>query len=136
MPNTEKQEMLRDVRKHIKSNPKSTFADLVAELNLTQLSTVQFYNIKAQLRRKGLLPDAGESKVAERSKPMDASPRLKPVQIEILDSIDISNLSRDILDHYQSHIIGLLRKLVPNGKNLRLSVLSDPPTLEIQRVVL
>ncbi len=136
MPNTENLEMLKAVRKHVQSHPKTTYTDLIAELNLTnQLSTVQFYNIKSQLRKKGLLPDKGVTKMVERSKPKDAASRSNSVHIEILETIDISGFSKEILGHYRTHIIDLLRRLVPNGKILRLALLSDPPTLEIQRLV-
>lgn len=135
MSNSVKLEMLQVVKNHIQSKPKITYADLVAELKMPQLSTVQFYNIKAGLRKKGLLPDKGHAKVVERSKPEKMEPRSNSIHIEILESIDISGFSSEILNHYRTHIIELLRKVVPNGKTLRMAVLSDPPILEIQRVV-
>lgn len=135
MPNTEKLEMLKLVKQHIQAHPKTTYADLVAELKLEQLTTVQFYNVKAGLRKKGLLPDTGAARISKPSTSDASSPRSNSVHIEILESFDISGFTPEILQHYRTHFIGTLRKLVPNGESLRLAFLSDPPIMEIQRVV-
>jgi hypothetical protein len=135
MANTEKLEMLKVVRKHILNNPKIPYAQLVAELKVPRLSTVQFYNIKAQLRKKGQLVDRGETNPVSRSKANETASGGKSMRIEILDSIDIANLPEEIKEHYKTNIFDMLRRLVPDGKNLRMVFLSDPPTLEIQRIV-
>lgn len=135
MPNTEKLEMLKVVRKHILNNPKIPYAQLVAELKVPRLSTVQFYNIKAQLRKKGQLVDRGDSGLSSRARPNESTSSPKSMRIEILDSIDIANLPDDIKEHYKTNILDMLRRLVPDGKNLRMVFMSDPPTLEIQRIV-
>jgi hypothetical protein len=135
MPNVEKLEMLKVVRKYILNHPRVTFAELVAELKLPRLSTVQFYNLKAQLRKKGLLVDKGESKSTSRARSNDIVSASKAMRIEILESVDVSNFSEEIKAHYKTDILGLLNRLVPNGKNLTMVFLSDPPTLEIRRIV-
>ncbi len=137
MPNTEKLEMLKSVRKYILSHPKTNYADLTAALKIPQLTTIQFYNIKAQLRKKGQLVDPGGFKTAGYDDTSASKPKTKSnsMHVEILESVDVANFSDDIKGHYKSNILGLLQRHVPDGKNLRMVFLSDPPVLEIQRIV-
>ena len=135
MPNTEKLEMLKTVRKYILNHPKINYADLTTALKIPQLSTIQFYNIKAQLRKKGQLVDQGGFKSASTYEAPVSRPKSNSVHVEILESMDVGSLSEEIKGHYKSNILGLLQRHVPNGKNLRMVFLSDPPMLEIQRVM-
>jgi len=88
--------------------------------------------------KKGLI--AGEGKKPESIKPkpsrkrkMLSSMNTKSVQVEILDTIDVTGFSQEIRDHYKSNVLPLLQRLVPQGKALNMVFLSDPPTLEIRR---
>ncbi len=137
MPNIEKLEMLKTVRKYILNHPKIKFTDLTAALKIPQLTTIQFYNIKAQLRKKGQLVDPGGFKAAgyDEAPASKAKTKSNSMHVEILESVDVGNFSDDIKGHYKSNILGLLQRHVPDGKNLRMVFLSDPPVLEIQRIV-
>jgi len=137
MLNTDKAEMLKATRFHILKHPRVSYSDLVAELRLPRLTTVQFYNIKAQLKKQGKLPISGEARAI--SNPLTSianhTPPTKSQRIEILDTIDVSTFSDEIKDHYKTSILGLLNRLVPAGNNIQMVLLSDPPSLEIRRIV-
>ena len=55
--------------------------------------------------------------------------------MEILETIDAGGFSEEVREHYKSHVLPLLRKLVPGGEGLQLVFLTDPPTLELRRGV-
>ncbi len=137
-----KSEMLKSVRKYILAHPNASYTELVLALKCDPLTTIQFYNIRAQLRRKGQLPDTGAAKpktVAIESKPAGAVNNAKTsansTRVEILHTVDASDFSPAILDHYKTGVLPLLQRLVPDGKNIRLVFLSDPPALEIRKLV-
>lgn len=136
MPNTEKLELINSVRKHILGNPQIAYADLISDSKFSRLTTVQFYNIKAGLRKKGLLVGKAESKSKSerRFAPTEFVPDPKSKCIEILETIDFSNISEEIKQHYKTGILTLLQRIVPDGKNIRMVFLSDPPALEIRRL--
>ncbi len=125
--------MLKRVGKFILSNPKASYTEAVESLKIPALTTTQFYNVRAQLRRKGQLIDPGADKKGKPS--LAKSPASQAGHIEILETIDISGFSDEIKQHYKTGILPLLRRLLPEEKGLRLVFLSDPPALEIQRLV-
>ena len=53
--------------------------------------------------------------------------------IEILESIDAAGFSNELREHYKSHILPLLKRLLPNGERLQIVMLSDPPAIELSR---
>lgn len=129
-------EMLKIVGKFILANPKTSYTEATETLKLPELTTTQFYNVRAQLRRKGQLIDTGAAGKERSAKASGAAPAAgRNTHIEILETIDVSGFSDEIKEHYKTGILPLLRRLVPQEKGLRLVFLSDPPSLEIQRLV-
>lgn len=58
-----------------------------------------------------------------------------PIRIEILDTMDCSGFSEEIKNHYKSHILSLMQKLVPGGQKISIAFLSEPEALEIRRLI-
>jgi hypothetical protein len=141
----EKKKQNEKAKQYIKDHPSCTYEELVKALEFQELSKPHFFSMKTQLRKKGLIPE--ESRTRRGRKPGEK--RLETVQresrpavkasttktVEILETIDAGGFSDEIREHYKSHIMPLLRKLIPGGDSLQLVFLSDPPTLELRRGV-
>jgi len=141
----EKKQLNEKAKQYIKEHPSCTYEELVKALDFQELSKPHFFSMKTQLRKKGLISEEsrtrrgrkpGEKKtvvVHRESRPAAAASTTKTV--EILESIDADGFSEEIREHYKSHIMPLLRKLIPGGESLQLVFLSDPPTYELRRGV-
>lgn len=141
----EKKKLNEKAKQYIKENPSCSYDELVKALDFRELSKPHFFSMKTQLRKKGLISE--ESRTRRGRKPGEKS--LKPVQreakpaaapsatktVEILETIDAGGFSEEVREHYKSHVLPLLRKLVPGGETLQLVFLSDPPTMELRRGV-
>lgn len=55
--------------------------------------------------------------------------------VEIIESLDIAGYSDELKAYYKTYVLPLLQKLVPDGSKLHMAFLSDPPKLEIRRIV-
>lgn len=142
----EKKKLNEKAKQYIKEHPSCTYEELVKALEFQELSKPHFFSMKTQLRKKGLISEEsrtrrgrkpGEKKTAaavqRESRPAASASTTKTV--EILESIDAEGFSEEIREHYKSHIMPLLRKLIPGGESLQLVFLSDPPTYELRRGV-
>jgi hypothetical protein len=141
----EKKKLNEKAKQYIKEHPSCTYEELVKALEFQELSKPHFFSMKTLLRKKGLISEEsrtrrgrkpGEKKTAvvhRESRPTAAASKTKTV--EILESIDADGFSEEIREHYKSHIMPLLRKLIPGGESLQLVFLSDPPTYELRRGV-
>jgi hypothetical protein len=142
----EKKQLNEKAKQYIKEHPSCTYEELVKALDFKELSKPHFFSMKTQLRKKGLISEEsrtrrgrkpGEKKAAvvvhRESRPTASASTTKTV--EILESIDADGFSEEIREHYKSHIMPLLRKLIPGGESLQLVFLSDPPTYELRRGV-
>jgi len=141
----EKKKLNEKAKQYIKEHPSCVYEDLVKALDFQELSKPHFFSMKTQLRKKGLIPE--ESRTRRGRKPGEKrqtpAPReTRPVHahsgsktVEILETIAAGDFSDEVREHYKSHVLPLLRKLVPGGESLQLVFLSDPPTLELRRGV-
>lgn len=141
----EKKKLNEKAKQYIKEHPACTYEELVKALEFQELSKPHFFSMKTQLRKKGLISEdsrtrrgrkPGEKRlvtVQRESKPAATASTTKTV--EILETIDADGFSEEIREHYKSHIMPLLRKLIPGGESLQLVFLSDPPTYELRRGV-
>jgi hypothetical protein len=143
----EKKKLNEKAKQYIKEHPACSYDELVKALDFQELSKPHFFSMKTQLRKKGLIPEEsrtrrgrkpGEKRVA--AAPREARPAAAPASsttktVEILETIDAGGFSEEVREHYKSHILPLLRKLIPGGESLQLVFLSDPPTLELRRGV-
>ncbi len=141
----EKKKMNERAKQFITANPDCSYTELVEKLDFNDLSKPHFFAMKTQLRKKGLI--TGESRVRRGRKPgvrigvpakstgsvMRSSGNTKT--IEILESIDAADFSVEIREHYKTHVLPLLQRLIPNGQRLQLVTLSDPPMIELRRGV-
>ena len=138
----EKKKLNERAKQYIQSNPDCTYEDLIQSLNFRELTKPHFFSMKTQLRKKGLI--SHESRARRGRKPGSKSTNTvrsnQPVlsksntkTIEILESIDASDFTEEIREHYKVGVLPLLKRLLPNGENLQLVMLSDPPTIEIRR---
>ncbi len=141
---TDKKKMNERAKQYIKEHPECTYDELVQALAFKELSKPHFFSMKTQLRKKGLIssdsrarrgrkPGSTNAVIAKKEiKPMSASP-IKT--IEILESIDASEFSDEVRDHYKTGVLPLLKKLLPNGEFLQMVFISDPATIELRRIV-
>ena len=137
----EKKKMNERAKKYIIEHPDCTYGELVKDLGFGELSKPHFFSMKTLLRKKGSIP--GESrtrrgrKAAPRSQtavaPKSVAFSSATTTIEILESIDATGFSDELREHYKSHVLPLLQKLLPGGKGLQMVLLSDPPTIELRR---
>jgi hypothetical protein len=140
----EKKKLNEKAKQYIKEHPGCTYDELVKSLDFKELSKPHFFSMKTQLRKKGLIPEESRTRRGRKAgekKPLSA-PReihvISPVHtktIEILESIDAAGFSEEIREHYKSHVLPLLQKLMPTGEKLQMVFLSDPPTIELRRGV-
>lgn len=145
----EKKKLNEKAKQYIKEHPGCTYDELVKGLDFKELSKPHFFSMKTQLRKKGMIPE--ESRTRRGRKPGEKrSGSIGPREIkvfsktqtlstsktvEILETIDAGGFSEEVREHYKSHVLPLLRKLVPGGEGLQLVFLTDPPTLELRRGV-
>lgn len=123
-------------RQYILAYPECSHEELVKSLNYPELSKSYFFNMRGSLRKKGTASirdfsrnDGGRSKRTQES---GRSP-LAGIQLEIVDSIDVSGFTEEVRSHYKTHILPMLQRLLPRGKDLQMVSLADPPLIEIRR---
>lgn len=147
----EKKKMNERAKQYIKDNPGCTYDELVQNLGFKELSKPHFFSMKTLLRKKGLIPEesrtrrgrkAGDKSTSVVSGRNGASESSQVISfanmktIEILDSIDATGFSDEIREHYKSHVLPMLQKLMPQGQKLQIVFLTDPPTIELRRIVI
>jgi hypothetical protein len=144
----EKKKLNEKAKQYIKEHPSCSYDELVKALDFQELTKPHFFSMKTQLRKKGLISE--ESRTRRGRKPGEkrqAAPvrETRPAAshtsssttktVEILETIAAGGFSDEVREHYKSHVLPLLRKLVPGGESLQLVFLSDPPTMELRRGV-
>ncbi len=141
---TEKKQQNEKAKQYIKAHPGCTYEELVKSLDFKELSKPHFFSMKTQLRKKGLIPEesrtrrgrkAGEKKPQAGSREIHVIPVPGSKTIEILESIDATGFSEEVREHYKSHVLPLLQRLITQGEKLQMVFLSDPPTIELRRLV-
>jgi hypothetical protein len=140
---SEKKRMNERAKQYIRANSDCTYDELVQNLNFRELTKPHFFAMKTQLRKKGLI--SGESTVRRGRKPNSGSQAPRPVRviptailstsktIEIVESVDASGFSPELKAHYKSHVLPLLKRLLPNAGQLQMVTLSDPAVIEFRR---
>jgi hypothetical protein len=144
---TEKKKQNEKAKQYIKEHPPCTYDELVKALDFQELSKPHFFSMKTQLRKKGLISEESRTRRGRKpgekrqaapikvAKPAHSSSSSTSKTVEILETIDAGGFSDEVRDHYKSHVLPLLRRLIPGGENLQLVFLSDPPTMELRRGV-
>lgn len=128
-------------RDYLRKHPGCTYEQLIKEVGITSLSKPYFFNIRGQMRRSGVIPDVtpkrdGQKKVEKRvAKSVETEPKMNSVRVEILHTINSTGLTPELREHWKTVVLPVLRGLLPSGKEISLAFLTDPPTLEIRRVV-
>ncbi len=140
----EKKKLNEKAKQYIKEHPGCTYDELVKSLDFKELSKPHFFSMKTLLRKKGMIPEesrtrrgrkAGEKKPASGPREIHVIAPTHTKTIEILETIDASGFSDEVREHYKSHVLPLLQKLMPTGEKLQMVFLSDPPTIELRRGV-
>ena len=119
-----------EIRAYLRKKPDCSYEELVKTLKLNGLSKPWFYTLKSQAKQI----NPGKNGDSE------SSPGARPgvgaiTTVEILDTIDSSGFSDEVKLHYQTHILPLLKRVVPDGSSIQLVQLSDPPSMEIRKVI-
>lgn len=123
-------------REYILANPDCTYEDLVKSLNYPELSKPYFFTLRGNLRRAGKV---GRQSGSRKGNPESGTtghnglPAPQGIQMEILDSLDASGFSDEVRAHYKTHVLPLLRRLVPGGRELQAVFSDNPALLEIRR---
>lgn len=142
----EKKKMNERAKQYIKEHPGCTYDELVQNLGFKELSKPHFFSMKTQLRKKGLIPEESRTRRGRKAGDKKGPSAPREIQamsisasttktIEILESIDATGFSDEIREHYKSHVLPMLQKLMPQGEKLQMVFLSDPPTIELRRSV-
>ncbi|MDB5103631.1 MAG: hypothetical protein JWP91_1320 [Fibrobacteres bacterium] len=140
----EKKKLNEKAKQYIKEHPGCTYDELVKSLDFKELSKPHFFSMKTQLRKKGLIPEESRTKRGRKTgdkKPVSGPREIHVISpthtktIEILESIDATGFSDEVREHYKTHVLPLLQKLMPTGEKLQMVFLSDPPTIELRRGV-
>lgn len=117
-----------EIRAYLRKHPSCTYDDLIQALNLTGLSKPWFYTLRSQARADG--------SIGKTQSTHDGKPAVNPLKtIEILETIDSSAFSDEVKSHYKTHVIPLLNKLLPGEYSIQLVQISDPPGIEIRKVL-
>lgn len=119
---------LREMRGYIEKNPDCTFEEMKKGLALKGLAKPWFLVIKGEVLRK-------QSGVFVKSPSSLGQKSNGYMKVQILDTLDISGLSADLIAHYRSHILPLLKRVHPDGPMIHFAFLSDPPSIEIRKMV-
>ena len=56
-------------------------------------------------------------------------------RFEILGTVEASSFTPELMNHYRSHFLPLLKRLHPDGPDIQFAFLSDPPVIEIRRMI-
>ncbi len=126
-------------KQYIIDHPNCSFEELVRDLGNKNLSKSYFFNMRGTLRKQGRISGFGkvDGQSVGAGKPNSILKEEKPAstKIEILHSVDASGLTQELRDHWKSHVLALLQRLIPGDKPLRIVFLADPPILELRREI-
>lgn len=119
-----------EIREYLRKYPACSYEELVKTLKLSSLSKPWFYALRSQAKQ--INPG--------RNVDFEATPGGRPgvgttMTVEILDTIDSSGFSDEVKLHYQTHFLPLLKRIVPDGLSIQLVHLTDPPSIEIRKVI-
>jgi hypothetical protein len=141
----EKKKLNEKAKQYIKEHPACSYEELVKALEFQELTKPHFFSMKTQLRKKGLISEESRTRrgrkpgekrqIAPAKETRRAAPAMASTSktVEILETIAAGGFSDEVREHYKTHVLPLLRKLVPGGESLQLVFLSDPPTMELRR---
>jgi hypothetical protein len=119
---------LPEIRAYLGKHPDATFEDVKKTLGIAGLSKPWFLVIKSELQRKG----TGNSGLVSTVLYGKTSGHMV---VEILETIDSSKLSIELKEHYRTHILPMIKRLHPDGPTIHWTFLSDPPCIEIRKMV-
>jgi hypothetical protein len=116
------------IRAHLRKHPECSYEELRKALPNVDLSKPWFYVLRSQVRGKNSSviskePDSLQNKLN------------RYLKMEILDTIDCSKFPDELKAHYKTHIFPLIKRLRPDGLSIHFSFLSDPPCIEIRKMV-
>ena len=117
-----------EIRAYLRKHPSCKYEELIQALNLTGLSKPWFYTLRSQARGGG---SEAKPQIASEGK-SSISPLMT---VEILEIIDSSEFSDELKSHYKTHVMPLLKKLLPGGPSIHLVHISDPPGIEIRKII-
>lgn len=120
--------LLAEMRSYVAMHPDCTFEEMRKGLALPGLSRPWFMVIKGEVQERK--PGTAHKE----SSSMNGTAK-GYMRVEILDTVDISSFSPEIKAHYNSHVLPLLKRLRPDGPSIHFALLSDPPAIEIRKVV-
>jgi hypothetical protein len=120
--------ILREMRAYLGRHPEATFEQMKKALAIPGLSKPWFMVIKGEVLRgkSGALPRPPTALHFRQSILM---------RVEILESLDTSSFSPKLREHYRTHVLPMVKRLHPEGPVIHFAFLSDPPCIEIRKMV-
>ena len=125
-----KKKSTSEIRAFLRKYPDCSYEELVKTLKLNSLSKPWFYALRSQAKKVN-----PKRNVDSEVTPESRSGVGTTMKVEILDTIDSSGFSVEVRLHYQTHILPLLKRIVPDGSSIQLVQLADPPSIEIRKVI-
>lgn len=125
-----KKKSTAEIRAYLRKYPDCSYEELVKTLKLNRLSKPWFYALRSQAKQINPRKNADSN-----APPGGRSGVTTTMTVEILDTIDSSGFSDEVKLHYQSHILPLLKRVVPDGFSIQLVELIDPPSMEIRKII-
>jgi predicted DNA-binding transcriptional regulator AlpA len=117
-----------EIRAYLRKHPSCTYDDLIQALNLTGLSKPWFYTLRSQARANG--------SEAKPQLPNEVKSSGSPLMtVEILEIINSAGFSEELKGHYKTHVLPLLKKMLPGGQSIQLVQIFDPPGIEIRKII-
>lgn len=125
-----KKKSTTEIRAYLRKYPACSYEELVKTLKLNSLSKPWFYALRSQANQVTSRENV-DSEATLGGRPAVGT----TMTVEILDTIDSSRFSDEVKLHYQTHILPLLKRIVPDGSSIQLVHLTDPPSIEIRKVI-
>lgn len=122
------------IREYLRQHPDCKYEELIKALGIKSLSKPWFYTLRSEFRKKSkeVKGTGGKKGIAEPAVP-GRPPSI--MTVEILEIIDSSKFNDELKGVYKTHILPLLKKIMPDGPSLQMVFLADPPKIEIRRMI-
>lgn len=119
---------LAKMRVYLKRNPECTFEEMKKGLGIAGVSKPWFLYVKGEMLRN-------QTERFNKAPPSLYKKSGAYMKVQILETVDISNFSSDLKEHYRSYVLPMLKRLYPDGPTIHFAFLSDPPCIEIRKMV-
>jgi hypothetical protein len=122
------------IREYLRQHQDCKYEDLIKDLGLKNLSKPWFYALRSESKKKAGEVNAPVHNLAFTKLEFVARPP-SLMTLEILESIDSTGFSEELHGFYKTHVLPLLKRLLPGGSSLQMVFLTDPSRIEIRKLI-